>query len=662
MSHELRTPLNSLLILAKLLSDNKEQNLSDKQVEYAQDDLRLGRRPARRSSTRSSTCPRSRPARCRSSRATSRSRDVHGLRRAHLPAGRRAEGAAVRRSSVGADAARARSAPTRSGCSRCSKNLLSNAFKFTEQGRVDAARAAGAEPGTRFEQRDAATGRAACIAFSVIDTGIGIAEDKQKLIFEAFQQADGTTSRKYGGTGLGLSIRREIARLLGGEIHVESEPGEGSTFTLYLPERYVGPSRRGRRARRTQPTPWRACAPVTPSASARATLGSLLDGRCSAPDAIVLRPIDDDREHIARRRSRAADHRGRPEVRAHHAAAWRARRASRRSSRPAATPACAGERAPARRDHARHPAAGARRLDGARPPQAQPAHPPHPGARHLRRRPTSQRRRALGAFAYLEKPVSKEALEGAFTHISSFLDRKVKQLLARRGRRRPAQSITELVGDGDDVEVTAVAHRRGGARDARGRRVRLHGARPGAAGRGRHPAARGGARRSRGSATCRSSSTPARTSPTKEEARLKKYAESIILKSGVQLAGAAAQRHGAVPPPGGGEACPTRAKAAAARASAGRNAVAGQEGAGRRRRRAQHLRHDQRAREPRHRGASTPRTGSDGIEALRAEPGHRPRADGRDDAGDGRLRDDARASAQDPVRRRCRSSPSPPRR
>jgi len=239
MSHELRTPLNSLLILAKLLTENKDKNLTNKQVEFAQtiyssgtdllnlinDILDLSKVEAGKMEVNPIDVT---------------VRDVTDfVERTFRPV------AEQKNLTFTVDASPDAPSPIYTDGQRLQqvlKNLLSNAFKFTERGGVTLG-IRRADKGRRFASRTLDRAEAV-IAFSVKDTGIGIPRDKQQLIFEAFQQADGTTSRKYGGTGLGLSISREIARLLGGEIHVESTPGQGSSFTLYLPAEYHEQDRR----------------------------------------------------------------------------------------------------------------------------------------------------------------------------------------------------------------------------------------------------------------------------------------------------------------------------------------------------------------------------------------------------------------------------------
>ncbi|CAM5326131.1 histidine kinase OS=Streptomyces aurantiogriseus OX=66870 GN=GCM10010251_46170 PE=4 SV=1 [Streptomyces aurantiogriseus] len=238
MSHELRTPLNSLLILAKLLADNAEGNLSPKQVEFAEtihgagsdllqlinDILDLSKVEAGKmdvSPTRIALVQlvdyveaTFRPL------TAEKGLDLSVRVSPELPA------------TLHTDEQR---------LLQVLRNLLSNAVKFTDSGSVELViRPAGVDVPMAIREQLLEAGSltdadAPLIAFSVTDTGIGIAASKMRVIFEAFKQADGTTSRKYGGTGLGLSISREIAQLLGGEIHAQSEPGRGSTFTLYLP-------------------------------------------------------------------------------------------------------------------------------------------------------------------------------------------------------------------------------------------------------------------------------------------------------------------------------------------------------------------------------------------------------------------------------------------
>ncbi|MBF0162128.1 MAG: response regulator [Magnetococcales bacterium] len=232
MSHELRTPLNSLLILSKLLAGNQEGNLSDDQVESAQiihesgsdllsminDILDLSKVEAGRMEV--------------VAEPLEVDRFLEGIyRQFHHMAEARHLDLRIKK-----DHRAPHTLTTDWGkVEQIVRNLLSNALKFTETGGVEI-RVGRPVRKVTFVNRD--LNEQAVVALAVTDTGIGIPKDKQDLIFDAFRQVDGTASRKYGGTGLGLSISRKFAQLLGGELQVESDRGEGSTFTLYLPERF----------------------------------------------------------------------------------------------------------------------------------------------------------------------------------------------------------------------------------------------------------------------------------------------------------------------------------------------------------------------------------------------------------------------------------------
>jgi len=236
MSHELRTPLNSLLILAQMLAENSDGNLTHKQVEFARtiyssgtdllhlinDILDLSKVESGKMEVYVSDM---------------RLQELVEYVEAHFRPVARQSGLELKIEVADGLPASIRTDEKR--LQQILKNLLANAFKFTERGSVHVR--------IQLADRSVVAGHKILqtadlvLALSVTDTGIGIPEDKRSIIFEAFRQADGTTSRKYGGTGLGLSISREIAGLLGGVLTVESVEGEGSTFTLYLPRTYSQP-------------------------------------------------------------------------------------------------------------------------------------------------------------------------------------------------------------------------------------------------------------------------------------------------------------------------------------------------------------------------------------------------------------------------------------
>jgi HAMP domain-containing protein/signal transduction histidine kinase/CheY-like chemotaxis protein len=478
MSHELRTPLNSLLILARLLGDNKAGNLNEKQVEYAQtifssgtdllnlinDVLDLSKVEAGKLDVHPTEVPIA---------------DISEFAdRSFRPLAEQ-KGLAFRIDAtpdlppaIVTDAQRLQQVLT---------NLLSNAFKFTHEGSVTLT-IRRAEKGRRFATRalDAAPD---VIAFAVSDTGIGIPKDKQQLIFEAFQQADGSTSRKYGGTGLGLSISREITRLLGGEIRVESSPGKGSTFTLFLPGKYEDRPRsadRGVEGSRATDVP--TLSPARRRASADEGSRDALavpsgqgvgEGNLGvmhlpdAPSAVrgsplgsapyLASPVGDDRAEIEPGDRSVLIVENDPNF-----ARILLNMAREKDFRGII--ALDGEAA-IDLAHAYHPDAITLDIDlpGMDGWAVLDRLKHHPDTRHIPVHVISgiaKRQRGLkaGAIAYLEKPVSKEALDDAFGRIQTFLEEGVRRLLVVEDDESQRTAIIELIGaEAEDVTITAVA-------------------------------------------------------------------------------------------------------------------------------------------------------------------------------------------------------------
>jgi HAMP domain-containing protein/signal transduction histidine kinase/DNA-binding response OmpR family regulator len=453
MSHELRTPLNNLLILAQMLAENAEKNLQPKQVKYAEtihssgtdllalinDILDLSKIESGKMDVEIGSVQ------------FTDLRDYCFRTFRHVAEGKNLEltidlDNSLTLESIHTDAKRLQ---------QVLKNLLSNALKFTERGSVQLhlERAMGGWSASHPVLNRAKS----VIAFTVTDTGIGIPQDKQRIIFEAFQQADGTTSRKYGGTGLGLSISRELARLLGGEIRLQSAPGVGSTFTLYLPQMYFASPQL------TKPEPMRMVEPVNGVANGSLALESslslqneelqndLLPSLGNVDDLVV----DDDRHVI---------HPGDPILLIIEDDVTFARILVDLAHEKGLKVLVALRGGPALA-LAREFKPGAITLDINLPDTAgwtildRLKHDPL--TRHIPVHIISgdeDRRRglALGAMSYLEKSISRETLQQAFSSIEMSVQQRVRTLLVVTGDDTRRVNLEDYLG-GEDLEILSAA-------------------------------------------------------------------------------------------------------------------------------------------------------------------------------------------------------------
>jgi HAMP domain-containing protein/CheY-like chemotaxis protein/signal transduction histidine kinase len=434
MSHELRTPLNSILILGQQLSENPEKNLTNKQVEFARtihsagtDLLNLISDILDLSKIESGTVTVEPTEIVFSTMVETVAR----------PFRHDAEGRGLS-FDVQLDPNLGRSLVTdQKRLQQVLKNLLSNAFKFTEAGgvRLNVALVKGGwtpeHPILGHTEK--------VVAFEVSDSGIGIAPEKQKIIFEAFQQADAGTSRKFGGTGLGLAISRELSTLLGGEIQLRSAAGVGSTFTLYLPVKYMGPAAEYREAppATSSSSPQRlALVPASPILRvADATPETIPDDRAELQPGDACLLIVEDDPHYARVLVDLARDRG-----------FKVLVASRGNDAL---------------DLAREFRPSAISLDVFLPDMLGWTVLSHlkqdPSLRHIpvqivtldENRQTGLSR---GAFSFITKPATTERLEEAFTRIKEYATPRKRRLLVVEDDDAEQLGISELLGN-DDIDI-----------------------------------------------------------------------------------------------------------------------------------------------------------------------------------------------------------------
>ena len=432
MSHELRTPLNSILILGQQLAENAGGNLQPKQIEFARnihsagsDLLNLINDILDLSKIESGTVTVEAEEISfaslkelveRSFRHIAESKTLPFVVEFDLPG------------SFTSDLKRLQ---------QIIKNLLSNAFKFTARGEVSMK--VRTVKGGWSPDHPSLNRAEEVIAMAISDTGIGIPPEKQRLIFEAFQQADAGTSRKYGGTGLGLAISRELASLLGGEIRVTSKPGEGSTFTLYLPLQYTGPAVPatapvGHLARQT-PGGASLTLPILPLSREE----RIPDDRNDISPGNLAALIVEDDPHYARvllGLARDKGFKGLVATRGHEAITLA------RQYRPTVITL----------DIFLPDMLGWTVLNNLKLlPETR-----HIPVQIITMEEERQHGLSHGAFSYLVKPATTEDIENAFDRIKTFVAPRTKQLLVVEDDDVEQQSIVELLGH-HDIEITTAS-------------------------------------------------------------------------------------------------------------------------------------------------------------------------------------------------------------